>query len=55
MRGMMNLGGPDDHEVKRGERLVGEVAPILDAQLKGTQWVLVIAANASRAGNQSLP
>ena len=40
IKGMMNLGGPDDHEVKRGERLFGEVAPILDAQLKGKQWVL---------------
>jgi glutathione S-transferase len=36
----MNLGGPDEYEVERGERLFGEVAPILDAQLKGEQWVL---------------
>ena len=36
----MSLGGPDDHEVQRGERLFGEVAPILDAQRKGKPWVL---------------
>jgi glutathione S-transferase len=37
---MMHLGRPDGDEVKRGERLFGEVGPILDGQLQGKHWVL---------------
>jgi len=40
IKGMMNLGGPHQHEVERGECLFGEVAPILDAQLTSKRWVL---------------
>jgi glutathione S-transferase len=40
IKGLIGLGGPDPNEIKRGERLIGELAPILDAQLDGKQWVL---------------
>ena len=40
VKGKLGLGGPDPNEVQRGERLLGELAPILDAQLSGKQWVL---------------
>jgi glutathione S-transferase len=40
VKGYLGLGGPDRNEIKRGERLLGELAPVLDAQLSGKQWVL---------------
>lgn len=40
VKGKLGFGGPDLNEVQRGERLLGELAPILDAQLSGKQWVL---------------
>ena len=40
IKGMMGQGGPDEHEAKRGERLIAVLAPVLDAQLDGKQWVL---------------
>jgi glutathione S-transferase len=40
IKGMLGQGGPDEREVQRGERLFGELAPILDAQLRGKQWIM---------------
>jgi glutathione S-transferase len=40
VKGRLGLGGPDANEIQRGERLLGDLAPILDAQLSGKQWVL---------------
>jgi glutathione S-transferase len=40
VKGYLGLGAPDPNEIKRGERLIGELAPVLDAQLRGKQWVL---------------
>ena len=40
IKGMMGQGGPDEHEVERGERLIAELAPVLDAQLEGKRWIL---------------
>src|SRR6185503_13833920 len=40
IKGRMGQGGPDEQEAERGDRLVAELAPVLDAQLKGKQWVL---------------
>ena len=40
VKGFLGLGGPDPNEIKRGERLIGELAPILDSHLKDKQWVL---------------
>jgi glutathione S-transferase len=36
---MLGEGGPDPAEVKRGEALVAEHAPVLDAHLAGKTWV----------------
>lgn len=36
---MLGAGAPDPVEVARGERLIGECAPVLDAHLAGREWV----------------
>ena len=39
IKGMMGLGDPDEREAKRGEDLIAELAPVLDAQLQNKTWI----------------
>jgi glutathione S-transferase len=39
VKGLTGRGAPDPTEVKRGEGLIAEFLPVLDAQLAGKTWV----------------
>lgn len=39
IKGRMGLGAPDEREAERGDRLVAELTPILDAQLQNKAWI----------------
>jgi glutathione S-transferase len=64
VKAMLGLGGPDPAEVKRGEGLVREFGAILDAHLKGREWIcggaltladLAVAAPLADIGRAKLP